>query len=182
LQGDTEDKAPDVITVGTSHYDISDILKFLPQFSKESDRGAVLLAVSYLDEIILRMLQGYCIDAKAGKALLIDSFPPLGSFAAKALAARALGLITATEFEGCETLRKIRNEFAHNMYVSLASPKIQTLCDRLKFCPDYPEGTVLSTRDRITGSAVGLIVRLRPKIDAAIHRRRILQKMNDVLA
>ena len=46
---------------------------------------------------------------------------------------RSLGLIDNEEEENCSIIRKIRNEFAHNVKASFSDETIISLCDRLHF-------------------------------------------------
>jgi mannitol operon repressor len=86
-------------------------LAFLPVLNKESERGAVLTACSFIDELLRRTLLAYLIEGKVSKTLIDGFNAPLGTFAAGTAAALVLGLISEQEFEECNTLRKIRLQF-----------------------------------------------------------------------
>src|SRR6266849_3495641 len=72
-------------------------------FDHESDRGCVLMAGALIDGALERLLRSVCrVDAQASKAvdaLLVGPFAPLGSFASRAQAAFALGLIRSETFQ-----------------------------------------------------------------------------------
>lgn len=98
-----EDAPPEILTLAT----------FLNHFYKESDRGAALLAASMLDEITLRILRAFLVDQTESEKLLTGFSAPLGTFNARVTAAYSLGLIETDEFTKINSIRKIRNEFAH---------------------------------------------------------------------
>jgi mannitol operon repressor len=98
-----EDAPPEILTLAT----------FLQRFYKESDRGAALLAGSMLDEIALRILRAFLIEQPESEKLLEGFNAPLGSFNARLVAAYSLGLIETEEYNQANTVRKVRNEFAH---------------------------------------------------------------------
>lgn len=113
---------PEVVNLGV----------FLNEFNKESDRGAVLLAASILDEWLYDILNAYLIDGKSKESLLKGFASPLGTFSARASMAHSLGLLMDHEFEEISILRKIRNEFGHSWTgVSFDNPKVSSLMDKL---------------------------------------------------
>lgn len=116
----------------TSEPEVSNLGLFLSEFNKESDRGAVLLAASILDEWLYDILDAYLIDCKSKDSLLKGFASPLGTFSARASMAHSLGLLMDHEFEEISLLRKIRNEFGHSWAgVSFDSTKVNSLMDRL---------------------------------------------------
>jgi mannitol operon repressor len=60
-------------------------LAFLPVLNKESERGAVLTACSFIDELLRRTLLAYLIEGKVSKTLIDGFNAPLGTFAVIAL-------------------------------------------------------------------------------------------------
>lgn len=82
----------------------------------ESDRGAVLVGTSYVDEHLRRLFEMVIpseMTKKERKALL-DYPGPLSSLAAKTEVAFATRLINRTIYDSLHALRRIRNEFAHS--------------------------------------------------------------------
>jgi hypothetical protein len=81
----------------------------------ESDRGAVLVGTSYVDEHLrglFEMVIPHEMTKKERKALL-DYPGPLSSLAAKTEVAFATRLINRTIYDSLHALRRIRNEIAH---------------------------------------------------------------------
>jgi mannitol operon repressor len=109
--------------------EINEFSRFLKIFGEESDRGAALAAATYLDERLKGILESFLSDTKATQELLGGFNAPLGTFSARIKAAYSLGLIQDNEFEELETIRKIRNEFAHSWDgVSFDTQKVADLC------------------------------------------------------
>ncbi len=106
--------------------------EFLAEFNKETDRGAVLIASSILDDWLRTILLAFLSDNQTSKGLLDGPFAPLGTFAARAQAAHALCLIQDNEFEEITIVRKVRNEFGHKWKgVRLDSPSVAAAISRL---------------------------------------------------
>ncbi len=115
-----------------SEPELNELGEFLNSFNKESDRGAVLLAASILDEWLLDIIQSYLINDRVSNELLLGFGAPLGTFSARTKAAYSLGLIEKNEYDEINIIRKIRNEFGHSWKgVSFESPKIEKECKKL---------------------------------------------------
>lgn len=107
--------------------------KFLSYFQKETDRGAALVGAAMLDARLERILSLCLIDNKAKKDLLCGSSAPLGTFSAKINICSALGFITQKEYEEINLIRKIRNEFAHQLdEITFSQKPICDYCLQLK--------------------------------------------------
>ena len=111
-------------------YDIEQMNNFLTEFQNESDRGAPLVAAALLEQILYRILDFHFIDdSKISANMLKGESAPLGSFSAKIIACRALGLITEEERKYLDIIRKIRNKFAHEKHgISFSSDSIKDMC------------------------------------------------------
>lgn len=108
--------------------------KFLHVFQKETDRGASILAASMLDQKLKTILEEYLIDCKSTKQLLDGFNAPLGTFSSRQHLAYSLGLISEYEYNDCEIIRKLRNEFAHKFELdfSFMDNKVASLCYNLQ--------------------------------------------------
>lgn len=142
------------------HPNLKEFLPFLDTHNAESPRGAVLVACSFLDEQLRSVIDAFLVEA-SDKAQLLEGFnAPLGTFSARIKTAHALGLISDAEKDDCDTLRKIRNEFAHDHRTRFEDQKIIDLCKNLHHAAkDYGEVTV-SPYGQFSSSAVGLILNL----------------------
>lgn len=86
---------------------------YINNMKSESDRGAVLSIAAALEDRLKEIILLFLRDNKSASKLLDGFNAPIGTFSAKILMAHALGLITDKEFKEFETIRKIRNRFAH---------------------------------------------------------------------
>lgn len=86
---------------------------YMENMRQDSDRGAVLSFAAALEDRLKEIIMLFLRDSKSSDELLNGFNAPIGTFSAKILMAHALGLITDKEFKEIQTLRKIRNRFAH---------------------------------------------------------------------
>src|SRR5262249_12007117 len=106
-------------------------------------------------------------------AEMVDEYPgPMSSFSSRIAGCHAMGLISDDEKNECNTLRKVRNAFAHHAKKSLADKDIESLCSSLKFIivPKEAEPKP-NNRMRFQSSAVEMISRLmkRPRAVEALR-------------
>jgi mannitol operon repressor len=115
-----------------SEPEVEELGRFLNKFYKESDRGAVLVAGTILDERLKEILKSFLSDSKSTLDLLEGFNAPLGTFSSRIVACLSLGLIQKNEFDELNTIRKIRNEFAHTWdNTSFETDVIKDLCSKL---------------------------------------------------
>ncbi|WP_247494140.1 transcriptional regulator [Bradyrhizobium sp. 164] len=134
--------------------------EFLDDFNKETERGAALAAAAFIDDLLQRILAAFLVNKASANKLLSRSNAPLSSFSARIAAVRALGLLSETECQECELIRKIRNEFAHQVKMSFDDKKIQGLCSSLTYRAKPYADVAVSTRGAFTTAAIALIVNL----------------------
>ena len=96
----------------------SDNLKYLVKgIDDESDRGCVLIAAAFIEDQLEQLLRGrFCDSRHCQKHSVNELFRlmgPLSSFSAKTHMAYALTLISKNDFTAINSIRKIRNDFAH---------------------------------------------------------------------
>ena len=105
------------------------ISQFLDQIYKESDRGCALICAAILDELLTEVLQVYLIECKSTKLLFTGANGPLNSFYSKILLTRSLGVMDEAQYNDFNKIRKIRNEFAHEIgEKTFESEKIKSIC------------------------------------------------------
>jgi hypothetical protein len=92
----------------------SRVFKFIKDFSKESDRAAVIVGAAKLDESLYQMLVAFLLPVGSSNDELLDSDRPLGTFSARIHACQRLGLIDAELARALHLIRRIRNSFAHD--------------------------------------------------------------------
>src|SRR5260221_3699668 len=114
-----------------SHPHLKEFLAFLPELNKETDRGMVMIACSFIDELMRRIVLSFLIEDTVSKSLVDGFNAPIGTFATRSAAAFTLGLISEQELGECDALRKIRRRFAHHVHVSFDDQNIRDLCKNL---------------------------------------------------
>lgn len=82
----------------------------------ESTRAKVVLAACYLDELLHQLLAIVLKPAERKKDPLLDEpQAPLGTYSSKIELTYRLGLISDSTHKSLHLVRRIRNEFAHNL-------------------------------------------------------------------
>jgi mannitol operon repressor len=143
-----------------THPHLKDFTRFLDALNSESDRGAALVSVAMIDDLLEKTIRAFLVDMPEKDRLLEGFNAPIGSFSARSLTAYALGLISEREYRECERLRKVRNEFAHNVHRSFDVPKVKDICATLTFAAVGPPQAPVNTKGQFTTAAVGLILTL----------------------
>jgi hypothetical protein len=118
--------------------ELEDLSKFLIGFNKETDRGAVLLAASIIDEWLSEILINFLKENSISKELVLGFNAPLGTFSARTKMAFSLSLIEKREYDEINIIRKIRNQFGHNWQeLNFDSEIIKKECDKLNWFGPY---------------------------------------------
>jgi len=133
--------------------------EFLDEFQTESDRSCAVLGAAFLDEQLRSLLEAFIVDDPKRIAELFDGVgAPLSSFSAKIQMAYALGFVSPSELRDLELIRKVRNEFAHDLHgVIFATPSVASRCAELTGC-NVVAGSIggLGPRSRFTVSVAML--------------------------
>jgi len=134
--------------------------ELLKELEDESPRGEVLVSATVLDEQLAECIRSRFID-HPDVAKLVDGFSaPLGTFGSRILAAFAAGCITEREYRELETIRRIRNDFAHRLSVSFEDASIKDRCGLLTFAAQDYEDVHVSARGRFSTAVVALMLKL----------------------
>lgn len=148
------------LPISETHPHLSGFMDFLADFNKETERGTALAAAAMLDEQLARIIESFLIPNRGRKALLDGFNAPLGTFSARIASSFALGLVSEVEYRECELIRKVRNEFAHQIKVSFKTEKVASLCALLQFSAKSYGDVHVDTRGQFTTAAVALILDL----------------------
>ena len=90
--------------------------KFRDQFEKESDRAKVILSAAMLETALENLLKAQLApSASSEDSLLEGAYAPISTFSAKIDLAHRLGLISTKFAKDLHLIRRIRNDFAHNV-------------------------------------------------------------------
>jgi DNA-binding MltR family transcriptional regulator len=139
---------------------IRDAVSFGEQLINETDRGAALVGLAFLDEMLKRLYEAKMLDGKITRKLL--TYPgPLSTAAARADVAYSLGWIGAKTYHDLVTLRKIRNAFAHEHEpLKFTDTGIEVLCARLRLGHATITSSLSDPRQRFMWTAAQLVQRL----------------------
>ena len=86
------------------------------EFAKESDRAAVILTASITDELLRSLIAARLVPVSSSNDDLFDGAnAPIGTFSARIEIAYRLGLVSVKFARDLHLLRRIRNDFAHNI-------------------------------------------------------------------
>ena len=157
--------------------ELDEVERFFRQFSKETDRGAALSAGAMLEDRLGDILKGFMINSKSTGILLKGTNAPFGSLASRISGCYALGLIDQTEFDEMETIRKIRNKFAHKWDdISFQSDAVKDLSLNLPWRgpSEYEESA--SNKDRFCTAMSMLMVDLVWRTRLVKKERRVLKE------
>lgn len=103
------------------------------EFAGASDRAAAVVAGAFLDEVLHELLQDAFVKrSKEGQRKLFHGNGPLSTFSAKIELAFSLGLISEHEHFVLNSIRGIRNEFAHELGdLSFQSQSVLNRCQSI---------------------------------------------------
>lgn len=87
--------------------------RFIAEVENETTRGAVLNIVSFIDELLIKLLSSYFPNSAHAESLLSNMDSCISSIMDRANIAYALALLRKKEFDAIKILARIRNEFAH---------------------------------------------------------------------
>jgi len=111
-------------------FDISDFTAFIIDFRKESDRAAVVLGAAKLDSLLEKLLESYLLpfNSKKDRNIIFSFNGPLGTFSSRIHMVYRLRILDEDYFKILILIKKIRNEFAHNISsLKLDKPPISDL-------------------------------------------------------
>ncbi|WP_215779878.1 MltR family transcriptional regulator [Paludibacterium sp. B53371] len=113
---------------------------FHQALTNESDRGCALFAAAFLDKALSDLLYLSLVADKRIEKDLFEGTAPLSSFSARIKLAFYLGKISKECRADLDTIRRIRNEFAHHAeLISFDDQSIAGRCRNLQF--SYHERT-----------------------------------------
>jgi len=112
----------------------AEFFAFRKALSKESDRGCALFAAAYLDKALSDLLYLSLVADKQIDKDLFEGNAPLSSFSSRIKLAFYLGKISKECRKDLDTIRGIRNQFAHHaQIISVDDQSIADRCRNLQF-------------------------------------------------
>ena len=89
--------------------------QLLTTLTKGSDRDAAILGGSILEELLNRLLRKKLVQSPIFKEAIENSNGSLSTFSNKIQLSYLMGLISKKMYDNLTVIRKIRNEFAHEI-------------------------------------------------------------------
>jgi hypothetical protein len=163
------------------YFNLNDaLIEFHNLFTYESkdDRTIAILGGTFLEMILEHILYAFFPDDDKNVEMMQYN-QPLGNFSNKIKMCYCLGLIDKVIKEDLNLIRKIRNEFAHDLYASFESDKIKSWCFQLKWhkiliTPFPPEDA--TPKDYFQVGVNSLITHLNGCVSIARGEKRSLKK------
>ena len=110
---------------------ILDYQQLVKLYHKETPRAAAILAGSYIEYFLGKYLKSFMrkdVDEKN----IFEGFGPFSTFAQRINTAYAFNLIAKQEKDDLNTIKEIRNYFAHHpKKMTFHNKEIKKLCDKL---------------------------------------------------
>jgi mannitol operon repressor len=149
---------------------------YLEIIKRESPRGMVLVSCGFLEQQLRDVLAASMRDGSHVGDLLDGASAPLGTFSARIAATYALGLITENEHHDLTLLRRIRNDFAHDIATTFETQSVIDRCKKLRMkAHDYVQaegGDVkVGAPGQFQTAAVSLIMNLTNRPHYVRERR-----------
>jgi DNA-binding MltR family transcriptional regulator len=89
---------------------------FSAEIRNETDRASIILAAAMLEQALETLLRPSLVSIASQNDPLFDgAYAPISTFSAKIDLAYRMGLIPANFTRGLHLIRKVRNDFAHNV-------------------------------------------------------------------
>lgn len=153
---------------------IEDFTTFRMALVHESDRGCALFAAAYLDKGLHDLLKSCLVKHKRMDEEMFGSQSPLAGFSSRIKAAFYLGKIAPSERKDLDTIRSIRNEFAHHAeLLSFEDQSIRDRCANLTF--NWRE-THVSARTKFNAAVSALMIRIVTERIATTPAREALEQ------
>lgn len=132
----------------------AEFVAFRQALTKESDRGCALFAAAFLDKALSDLLYLSLVEDKRIEKDLFEGTAPLSSFSARIKLAFYLGKISKECRADLDTIRGIRNDFAHHAeLISFDNQSIADRCRNLQFSyhkrENRPRGHFTAAASRI---------------------------------
>jgi mannitol operon repressor len=153
-------------------------LAALGELKGETDRGVALVTTSFLDKLLGDTLKAFTIDNESSKRLFEGFNAPFGTLSTRITGCHALGLINDAEAGQCNILRRVRNEFAHQVEVSFKSDRVNDLCNNLEVSNRDKDG---DARRKFMGGSMSLLVMLLNRPHEVAQTRLVPGKWNTAL-
>src|SRR6516165_7584146 len=90
----------------------------LDELESASPRAAVIVGASFVEDHLTRLIKSRLMDDENALTHFFDQNGALGTFSAKTKLGYLMGLYSQEAWKELETVRSIRNDFAHELRIS----------------------------------------------------------------
>lgn len=151
-----------------------ELMEMMKHTKNESDRGITLIVAAQIEECLRRILESVLIESTETKNLFDGPYAPFGALSGKTQAAFVMGLLTKSERDRIDAVRKVRNVFAHQASASFDHPDIVKICNK----PVVNSGR-MTIRDEFLHTAINVVLPLlyRDLQIAAWRREELTQEV-----
>ena len=112
--------------------------EFRREYENSDDRSCVLICAAYIDRCLEILISESLLHHEVLDRSLLTGMMPLGTFSARISLAFCLNLIPSIYHEDFNTIRKIRNIFAHELHgISFDTESVRSRCAALSVPEDY---------------------------------------------
>jgi len=118
------------------YFDFNDaLIEFHRLFNVEGkdERAIAILGGTFLEMALEHLLHAFFPEGEKEVKKLFEYNQPLGNFSGKISLSYCLGLIDKMIKDDLNLVRKIRNKFAHDLYITFNDEEIKSWCQGLKF-------------------------------------------------
>ena len=124
------------------------LIEVIDDLEKDGPRGAALLGHALLESAMRSLLISRMMPlGKREEDALFSGYGPLSTMAARISVARAFNIISEEARQNLDTIRRIRNRFAHtDERIDFDDPKIVALCEKLAIPTRLPKDAVARRR------------------------------------
>lgn len=113
---------------------LGEFVEFREALTKESDRGCALFAAAFLDHALKELVTKCLVQDEKIKDELLGQNGPLASFSSRINLAYYLGKLSRVCRRDLNTIRQIRNEFAHkSTLITFDTPSVADRCRTLLY-------------------------------------------------
>lgn len=131
--------------------------QFIEQLKDQSERAQAIVAAAALDDVAKRLIEVVVVNKRIARRLVGHSNAPLGTFSARIDALYAFRVISRDQWKVLNTIREIRNKFAHEVNWSFSEESTRDKCLSLhQEAIVYPEGEEDNPRIRFIMNASGI--------------------------
>ena len=144
--------------------------RIVNEFKNESERHLVILGSAKLEDLLFNLLERRLLESPTNNDTLFRGTGALSTFSARSEMAYRLGLISKPFLDALNSIRKVRNEFAHQFDASLLEggneERISQLVSGIKETKAFQHvtnsyfGTESTTRTQLCAMLTLLILRL----------------------